>query len=149
MSDYSEKLKDPRWQKKRLEILQRDNFTCQYCGDTKATLAVHHKDYFPNIEPWDCPDDLLITLCEECHKLELENDSKPTEQLIIHEMRRIFNGDDLYNIYECFKNIPPLNPADSWMLSETINWAFGRKEIREELINRVSKLMMGETNAKG
>jgi len=26
---YSEKLKDPRWQKKRLEILSRDNFTCE------------------------------------------------------------------------------------------------------------------------
>ena len=33
---YSEKLKDPRWQKKRLEILERDNFRCQYCGDKNA-----------------------------------------------------------------------------------------------------------------
>ena len=28
-SDYSEKLKDPRLQKKRLQILERDNWTCQ------------------------------------------------------------------------------------------------------------------------
>ena len=28
-SDYSKLLQDPRWQKKRLEIMQRDNFTCQ------------------------------------------------------------------------------------------------------------------------
>ncbi len=26
---YASKLKDPRWQKKRLEILQRDDFACQ------------------------------------------------------------------------------------------------------------------------
>jgi len=26
MSAYSEKLKDPRWQKKRLEVFQRDGF---------------------------------------------------------------------------------------------------------------------------
>jgi hypothetical protein len=28
-SEYSKKLKHPRWQKKRLEILDRDKFTCQ------------------------------------------------------------------------------------------------------------------------
>lgn len=32
-SDYSQKLLDPRWQRKRLEILQRDDFTCQVCSD--------------------------------------------------------------------------------------------------------------------
>ena len=26
MSDYAHKLKDPRWQKKRLEIMDRDGF---------------------------------------------------------------------------------------------------------------------------
>lgn len=30
---YSQKLRDPRWQKKRLEILERDSFTCQHCHD--------------------------------------------------------------------------------------------------------------------
>ena len=29
MSDYVEKLKDPRWQRKRLEIMQRDGFRCR------------------------------------------------------------------------------------------------------------------------
>ena len=31
--NYSEQLKSPKWQKKRLEIMQRDKFTCQLCGD--------------------------------------------------------------------------------------------------------------------
>ncbi len=39
---YSEKLKDPRWQKKRLEIFQRDEFHCQQCGDGENTLCVHY-----------------------------------------------------------------------------------------------------------
>lgn len=42
---YSEKLKDPRWQKKRLEILNRDEFACRFCGDNKSTLNVHHISY--------------------------------------------------------------------------------------------------------
>lgn len=62
---YVEKLKDPRWQKKRLEILQRDEFECQSCGDKESTLHVHHYTYSEN--PWDTPDDDLLTLCEKCH----------------------------------------------------------------------------------
>lgn len=65
---YKEKLLDPRWQKKRLEILNRDKFTCQKCGDDKRTLHVHHRRYFPKIEPWDIPNNCLVTLCDICHE---------------------------------------------------------------------------------
>lgn len=65
--NYLEKLKNPRWQKKRLEILQRDEFTCQKCGDKETTLNIHHKSYKLGNDPWDYPDDNLITLCEHCH----------------------------------------------------------------------------------
>jgi len=72
---YKFKLKDPLWQRKRLEIFQRDNWTCQECGDKKSTLAVHHIDYIEGIEPWEHPDNLMITLCEECHKEKHANNS--------------------------------------------------------------------------
>lgn len=69
-SNYYEKLKDPRWQKKRLKILERDKWTCQNpkCRATEETLNVHHKVYLPKTEPWDIEDRFLITLCENCHK---------------------------------------------------------------------------------
>lgn len=67
MATYSEKLKDPRWQKKRLEVFQRDGFRCQLCDDDKTTLAVHHKKYASGKNPWDYDNNLLITLCENCH----------------------------------------------------------------------------------
>lgn len=35
MSEYKEKLKDPRWQKKRLQIFERDDWCCQKCGDER------------------------------------------------------------------------------------------------------------------
>lgn len=70
---YSEKLKDPRWQKKRLEILNRDRWTCRGCGDKENTLHVHHIFYLPRTEPWDVPDGFLITLCEACHKPSCES----------------------------------------------------------------------------
>lgn len=64
---YKEKLKDPRWQKKRLEILERDNFTCCQCGDKEETLHVHHKGYIKGNEPWEYDNNYLETLCETCH----------------------------------------------------------------------------------
>lgn len=64
---YSEKLKSPQWQKKRLEILQRDNFTCQICSDTETELHVHHLKY--SGEPHEALNEDLQTLCKHCHSL--------------------------------------------------------------------------------
>lgn len=78
---YDEYLRDPRWQRKRLEILSRDSFTCQKCGDDKSTLHVHHRHYMVARLPWDYPSELLITLCESCHKEE-ETCSEVLKELI-------------------------------------------------------------------
>jgi len=64
---YAEKLKSPKWQKKRLEIMSRDNFTCQYCKDEETQLQVHHLSY--NGNPWEADSSQLVTLCCECHSL--------------------------------------------------------------------------------
>lgn len=64
---YGEKLKDPRWQKVRLQVFERDQWTCKYCKDPKSSLHVHHTEYAG--EPWDVPIEKLITLCEYCHLL--------------------------------------------------------------------------------
>lgn len=64
---YYEKLKDPRWQRKRLEALDFYDFKCELCGSEEVTLHVHHKEYFKNIEPWDYDIRQLAVLCEDCH----------------------------------------------------------------------------------
>ncbi len=65
---YSEKLRDPRWQKKRLEVMSRDDFTCQFCEDKESTLNVHHIRYIRGHKPWEYEPYYLITLCESCHE---------------------------------------------------------------------------------
>jgi hypothetical protein len=65
---YAEKLKDPRWQRKRLEILERDKFTCRFCRSTEKTLHVHHRIYLKGRQPWDYEDHVFATLCEDCHE---------------------------------------------------------------------------------
>lgn len=67
MSSYKEKLLDPRWQRKRLEILERSGFACEACADTTSTLHVHHKRYVKGREPWDYSASELVSLCKNCH----------------------------------------------------------------------------------
>jgi hypothetical protein len=100
MKSYSEKLKDPRWQRKRLEVMQRDDFTCRLCGNAEKTLNVHHCNYGKGKEPWDYPDSNLVTLCEDCHT-GVEDVQKWTRQVIstdklaksaIHFLTIFFSG---------------------------------------------------------
>lgn len=68
MNIYSEKLKDPRWQRKRLEVFNRYRFACARCGDGITQLHVHHRYYEKGLAPWDYPDSALICLCRRCHE---------------------------------------------------------------------------------
>jgi len=70
MSKYTEQLKDVRWKEKSLLILKRDNYTCCRCRVSGVKFSVHHFLYFPNTKLWEYPNDLLITLCDECHSKE-------------------------------------------------------------------------------
>jgi len=100
-SSYIEKLHHPFWQKKRLEIFQRDSWRCQLCASSEDTLHVHHRYYdkkYPN--PWDYPNESLITLCEICHFEETQA-LKEAENFLLkvlkmnffaHEIKHIANG---------------------------------------------------------
>lgn len=81
---YSEKLRDPRWQQKRLKILERDKWQCRACLEKDKTLHVHHCYYDNNKEPWDYEDSSLVTLCFECHENEtiLSPDKKLLHQTL-------------------------------------------------------------------
>jgi len=94
MTTYREKLLDPRWQRKRLEILQRDEFGCQECGDSETTLHVHHRYYESGKDPWDYPDEALETICARCHEQETFG-RENADKLIIKAMRKHFNNDDI------------------------------------------------------
>ena len=88
MSKYSEKFKDPRWQRKRLFVLERDNWTCQYCGDKETTLHIHHLWYEKGKEPWEYPDECFLTLCEDCHHEEYEL-RRQEEQSLLTELKKL------------------------------------------------------------
>lgn len=65
---YYELLKHPKWQEKRLKIMERFGFQCENCGEKEVTLNVHHGYYEKGLSPWDYPDNSLYSLCENCHE---------------------------------------------------------------------------------
>lgn len=97
-STYWEKLKDPRWQKKRLEVLDRSNFACELCGDKESTLHVHHKAYKKGAEPWEYDSfDELQCLCENCHANEHDIDRKLEEAL--YEFKTMSTDSGYYKMH--------------------------------------------------
>lgn len=93
---YAEKLRDPRWQKKRLEVMKRDKFTCRDCGATDKTLHVHHC-FYEKGNPWETGSALMLTLCDKCHESrgELETQGKRALGFIFAKMVNAKDDDEL------------------------------------------------------
>lgn len=89
---YAEKLKDPRWQKKRLTVLDKANWICKFCKDGKTSLHVHHKKYTGN--PWDASDDDLVAVCADCHLI-IEYIKKQTgDKLVVEKIFKRRTGEN-------------------------------------------------------
>lgn len=118
--EYAGKLRDPRWQKKRLQILERDRWACQLCLSTKSMLVIHHTAYTVE-DPWDEGDDHLITLCHDCHQDQHEG-KYDTDRLLSDFLRAagLFN-DDIHALAESFSEIwRPLNKPERTALIDAI-----------------------------
>ncbi len=95
---YSEKLKNPKWQRKRLEILERDDFKCVYCNDQETELQIHHLKYTE--QPWKSPNKDLITLCKHCHHVvSKDNNLKEVHSII----KNLYDKDGIISLTVKFK----------------------------------------------
>lgn len=91
-TDYSRLLRDPRWQRKRLEVLSSAEFKCQACGDENSPLHVHHSFYEKGSMPWEYDTPTLWALCESCHA-EVELETMACKPIVMYEMAlEIING---------------------------------------------------------
>jgi hypothetical protein len=79
---YRELLLDPRWQRRRLEILDLAEFQCANCNSGEKTLHVHHKIYHKGALPWEYKDCELVCLCDDCHETDHEQRSRLNEALV-------------------------------------------------------------------
>lgn len=99
---YWELLKDPRWQKKRLEVLNDANWTCEKCKSADKTLHVHHKLYEKGLKPWEYENELLQCLCETCHTMEEYH--KGEFNGAVHDL--LLMGFDYEDLYEFIIQLP-------------------------------------------
>jgi hypothetical protein len=109
---YLEKLKDPRWQKKRLEILERDEWMCQRCFDGDSTLHVHHLDYEKGKEPWDYDNSRFITICESCHETEHTARKEYEQSLLSIIKSKGFMADDVFSLVTGFHDLKMTHPPE-------------------------------------
>lgn len=156
-SKYSELLRDPRWQKKRLEVMQRDHFTCQHCKDTKSTLNVHHCYYGKTVDgvrrmPWDYEISSLVTLCEDCHGYETDLARECKDDLIEAMARNGAMSAQFFVLASAINN----NPIDLQAYAPIIGWLFANKKLLDIVvedfdracdggIEKVQKIILGST----
>ncbi len=110
---YSEKLADPRWQKKRLEVLERCEWSCLNCGDSSNQLQVHHLVYERGVEPWDHDNQYLIAVCKNCHE-ELDDTRSRILKMMAHYPPEFLRDlhDALCNVLEPVHN--GTHPYERW-----------------------------------
>jgi len=136
---YSDKLRDPRWQKKRLEVFERDCWACARCGDDSSTLSIHHLHYEPGRNPWDYENDKLITLCQTCHHEDYEYMPQAIATLNRAVKEAGFSPTDIEEIADGFSKMPMINPrevmasiikfalTDAMMSIEKVFWSRNRE----------------------
>lgn len=129
---YREKLLDPRWQKRRLEILSRDAFTCQHCFDGESTLHVHHRWYVKG-EPWDVPDEALVTLCESCHEEETRRRPDAEETLRSAFQRTKFPASLIHDIACSVAYMPFTHTPD--LVAEAIHVVCTNADVQRQVID--------------
>lgn len=98
---YLDKLRDPRWQRRRLEVLQRHYWRCDTCErgeDDGIPLHVHHKFYHLNYDergrlqkadPWNYQDEDFRVLCDACHQ---------QTEIALMEVQKALGGFEHYDL---------------------------------------------------
>ena len=69
---YKQQLADPRWQKRRLTMLDAAGWACRNCHSVVTQLHVHHIRYVKGRMAWEYQDHELEVLCADCHGAEHE-----------------------------------------------------------------------------
>ena len=143
---YADKLKDPRWQKKRLEILERDEWTCKRCMDSESTLHIHHLSYKREKDPWDYENDNFLTLCESCHEHEYSTRPEYEKMLLNILKQRGFLADDIYGLVKGLLDFKPRHIIE--VVSSAYEMAFRDPKIQDLLLDMMFQKTVDGKNAE-
>jgi len=83
------------WQKLRKKILQRDEYTCQYCGfKSQKYQIVHHIDG----NPQNNSDDNLVVICQMCNLVEHAGQGCVVQEVVDLYEKSKFSQDEIIKI---------------------------------------------------
>lgn len=137
---YLAKLRDPRWQKRRLHIFERDNFTCRFCGATDKTLHVHHTHYERGKGPWETSSYGLVTLCENCHEAENFEARRHLEEELVHAVRAVVPVQHLHLLVTAFL-FAGATPSNIRNLLNAIGTMLGEPDLQGEFLTVHSEFL--------
>jgi hypothetical protein len=128
---YAELLKDPRWQRRRLEILQRDGWRCVECSSARKTLHVDHRRYSRGA-PWEVDDADLQTLCEGCHGRVTALRKEVADWVARQSIRELEHIVGLLRAMDCMRHPARAIRADNIFQAHGASWAWS--PYRPELV---------------
>jgi len=143
--DENSKYLDPRWQKLRLSVLERDGWTCKICGDDVNTLYVHHRYYTPKKEIWDYDLDAFVTLCKSCHEEETF-ERKNAEDDLITSFKRKFLVSGLKEFVVAIVDMPMLHLEN--VVAAAYGWALQNDKMQREIIEKYFKYLHKKNKVK-
>jgi hypothetical protein len=83
-------------------------------------LGCHHRYYLPGKEPWDYPDNALVTLCEDCHIRETESRDAYEKELLLAFRHHFFAG-ELPSLSTRLQSVSAIgSPGIIWMIWPTV-----------------------------
>lgn len=121
-NNWLDNYKDPRWQKKRLEIMERDGFRCRSCGSETETLNVHHAYYEKGKMPWEYDNKVLITWCEKCHK-----QRRDMQNYILMKIAQ-YDTDEFSGLH-CFIGHPMFSPEEFFKSAHELCYGGNIKDV--------------------
>ena len=137
---YSEKLKNPKWDKFRSDYTEhfkiRENSEkvfCEWCLNEDDEIHLHHIRYKKGGGPWDSDFEDVMFLCRQCHKK--YHEFKEEALLLLDEILVD------YNKANSFMNI-------LYLCAKTENYMSGQIQILIERIFQICELGLGNNYSK-
>lgn len=114
-NDFLAQYQSQWWMETSKRIKSRDHNTCQMCGCNDKPLSVHHL-YYGGGGSIKVDDESLITLCEDCHRL--QNLYREINNDMIQELKQRLTDAELYVLlYSALNDYTIQTDIPCWMAS--------------------------------